>query len=935
MAKRAADRSAAQLAERVAYLERALAATSEVLGAINRSPMDLPRLLDTILTTAARLSGAPQGFLRFLEGDQLVVGAALGEALVEWASGARPLVVENDNLTGLAFAHGRTVRFDDPESDPRLSEGIRDSCRRFGFRAVLSAPLLKADGPVGAIVLARNEPVPFTDGEVSLVESFAHQAVIAIENARLFSELEERLDQQTATAEVLATISRAPTELEQVLQGIAEAAARLCRSDDVLVHRRDGNRLVTTAQHGTAFASSVGTLSPLDRESAVGLASVERRVVHIPDVLELGEGELPVTQSRSRERDVRALLAVPLLSHGESIGAILMRRREAGPFADQHVALLRTFADQAVVAMENARLFAELQERNEELTASARVLRAISEAPTDLPRVLQAVVAAAGGLCQGSVARIYRLEGEALVNVASTADRTSTVRPLERGWAAGRCVLERRTIHLPDVAALTDDEYPVTRALARRNDFRSLLVTPLMRQGEPIGVLSISYSALRPFEDRQIGQVESFADQAVIAMENARLFQELQSSVSRLTALFEVGQAITATLDLNEVLRRVLERAIGLSGADGGSIYEFDEATERFLPRASLGEMSAELAEALERGALGMDTQVGEAVRHGGPLQVPDLRRIDGGAIVDELVRTGYHAILVVPLLREGRPLGALVVRRREPGDFPVESERLLQTFGGQAALAVQNARLYEELAAQGRQLEEASRHKSEFLANMSHELRTPLNAIIGFSEVLLERYFGEVNEKQEEYLRDVLSSGQHLLSLINDILDLSKVEAGRMELELSTFALQPVLESGLVMVKERAQKQGVQLGLEVASDTGRIEADERKVKQVVFNLLSNAVKFTPAGGRVDVRAWRADGEIHVAVRDTGVGVAPEDQARIFEEFGQARQRGAAEGTGLGLTLTKRFVELHGGRIWVESAPGQGSTFTFALPVRR
>jgi signal transduction histidine kinase len=247
-----------------------------------------------------------------------------------------------------------------------------------------------------------------------------------------------------------------------------------------------------------------------------------------------------------------------------------------------------------------------------------------------------------------------------------------------------------------------------------------------------------------------------------------------------------------------------------------------------------------------------------------------------------------------------------------------------------------QRDRLLREVEETSRQLAEVSRHKSEFLANTSHELRTPLNAIIGFSEVLIEKMFGDLNDKQEEYLNDILMSGQHLLSLINDILDLSKVEAGQMELEVGEFSVREALENGLTMLKERASRHGIALGLEVDPDLGVIEADERKVKQVVFNLLSNAVKFTPDGGRVEVTAHQLDHEIQIAVRDTGIGISPEDQERIFEEFRQVGEGSArAEGTGLGLALTRKLVELHGGRIWVESAVGSGSTFTFALPLGR
>jgi signal transduction histidine kinase len=286
-------------------------------------------------------------------------------------------------------------------------------------------------------------------------------------------------------------------------------------------------------------------------------------------------------------------------------------------------------------------------------------------------------------------------------------------------------------------------------------------------------------------------------------------------------------------------------------------------------------------------------------------------------------------------MVREGRLVGCLGVTRNRPGEFPPETVELLRTFATQSALAIQNARLFREIEEKSRQLEVASQHKSEFLANMSHELRTPLNAIIGFSEVLSERMFGDLNEKQEEYLKDIYASGQHLLSLINDILDLSKIEAGRMELELTDFHLPTALDSALTLVRERAGRRSIALHLSVDERLGQIQADERKVRQVVLNLLSNAIKFTLEGGRIEVTAVPRDGSVEVSVSDTGVGIASEDQEAVFEEF---RQVGTAdkkvEGTGLGLTLCRKFVELHGGRIWVKSQLGEGSTFTFTIPVR-
>jgi signal transduction histidine kinase len=276
-------------------------------------------------------------------------------------------------------------------------------------------------------------------------------------------------------------------------------------------------------------------------------------------------------------------------------------------------------------------------------------------------------------------------------------------------------------------------------------------------------------------------------------------------------------------------------------------------------------------------------------------------------------------------------------MRRKEVRPFTDKQIELVKTFADQATIAIENVRLINEIQDKSRQLEVANKHKSDFLANMSHELRTPLNAIIGFSEALIARMFGEVNPKQDEYLNDIHSSGQHLLSLINDILDLSKVEAGRMDLELSDFHLPSALQNAMTLVRERAQSHGIELKLSLDPQVGDIRADERKFKQIVLNLLSNAVKFTPDGGRVEVEAHLNAEAVEVSVTDTGVGIAPEDQETVFEEFRQVGRdyTRKQEGTGLGLALTRRFVELHGGKIGLQSEPGKGSTFIFTLPLNR
>jgi signal transduction histidine kinase len=448
-----------------------------------------------------------------------------------------------------------------------------------------------------------------------------------------------------------------------------------------------------------------------------------------------------------------------------------------------------------------------------------------------------------------------------------------------------------------------------------------------------------------PFSPNEIALLQTFADQAVIAIENVRLFTELQErtqdltrSVGQLTALGEVGRAVSSTLDLETVLSTIVSRAIQLSGTDGGSVYEYDEATEEFTLRASRDLPEAYVEQVRDTRPRKGEGAVGRVAQTREPVQIADIS--DPAAyesrVRNTLLQIGLRALLAVPLIAEDQLVGALIVMRKRIGTFAAEEVALLQTFATQSALAIQNARLFREIADKSRQLEVASQHKSEFLANMSHELRTPLNAIIGFSEVLAEKMFGELNEKQEEYLKDIYASGNHLLSLINDILDLSKIEAGRMELELSDFHLPTALDSALTLVRERAGRRGIALQMKADERLGQILADERKVRQVVLNLLSNAIKFTPEGGRIDVAGVPKDGSVEVSVSDTGVGIAPEDQEAVFEEF---RQVGTAdkkvEGTGLGLTLCRKFVELHGGKIWVKSELGKGSTFTFTIPVRR
>jgi signal transduction histidine kinase len=470
--------------------------------------------------------------------------------------------------------------------------------------------------------------------------------------------------------------------------------------------------------------------------------------------------------------------------------------------------------------------------------------------------------------------------------------------------------------------------------ISRRLGNRTLLVTPLYREGQPFGTILLRRKEVRPFSEREIALLKTFGDQAAIAIENVRLFNETKEALDQQRASGEVLAAISNSIaDTSPVFETILDSCERLFA---GKMAVIDLVGDDGLVHlgAYHGQNRDDVARVYPH-AVDATSATGTAIATRGVVHFPDLDRVPDAAR-QAFKAFGIKAAIGAPMLWEGKGIGAIWVARDYAGPFSDKDIALLRTFADQAVIAIQNARLFREIQDKSRQLEIANQHKSEFLANMSHELRTPLNAIIGFSEVLLERLFGELNAKQDDYLKDIHSSGRHLLNLINDILDLSKVEAGRMELDLSTFDLPTAIANAMTLIRERAQQHGIAMAQEVAPELGNVVADERKFKQILLNLLSNAVKFTPDGGRIDVSAKSTGDNIIVAVHDTGIGIAPEDQEAVFEEFRQVGSNYTTkqEGTGLGLALTRRFVELHGGRISVHSESGKGSTFSFTLPIK-
>jgi GAF domain-containing protein len=930
-----------EIQERNAELRQSLdfqAASGEILASISSSITDAKPVFDAIVQSALKIFGGLGVAITLVRQDRIELVAVGGRRSFESAKRDFPLPLNRQSVNGIAILERRVVNLGDTlsrEAPPRARSNTDD------FRAIAAAPMLREGAAIGAISVTRKSPGAFTERQVALLKTFADQAVIAIENARLFNETKESLERQTATGEILRVISNSPTDVQPAFDAIARSAVTLCGGRFGCVFRYDGENAHFVAHHGF----SVEALELMQRrfprvpQGLIAPTLLDSTVSHSPDALSDARSANPELH---RALGVRGFLAVPMLLDGRPIGAISVFRRDPGPFTDAQIAVLRTFADQAVIAIENVRLFNETKEALEQQTAVSEVLRVISSSPTNVAPVLDAVAQRAAKICEASDARIFLVEGNELRHVAGFGDVPMSIKvgdrlPLTRDSVVGRATIDRLPLHIEDFKALPPLEFPVSRAI--QSGWRTNLSVPLLRENRSLGVISLRRLEVRPFSKKHIALLKTFADQAAIAIENVRLFNETKEALDLQTSTAEVLKTISrSTFDLQAVLQTLLDNATRLSGAERAVMLRPD-AHGNYFPALTFNLDAPLIARLNERPIRpGRDSINGRVLLEKKPIHVPDVLA-DPEYGRHDLVDVGhYRTVLSVPMLRDGEAIGLISLNKGSEVDpFTDKQTELVTGFAAQAVIAIENVRLFKEIEQKSAQLQVANQHKSEFLANMSHELRTPLNAIIGFSEALMERMFGELNDKQSDYLKDIHESGKHLLSLINDILDLSKIEAGRMELEVSTFDLPAALSNAMTLIRERAQRHAIGLGLEIDERLHEVDADERKFKQIMLNLLSNAVKFTPDGGKVDVSAKKFDGKIEVAVRDTGIGIAPEDQAAVFEEFKQVGRDAVhkAEGTGLGLALTKRFVELHGGAIRLESTPGKGSTFSFTLPLRQ
>jgi signal transduction histidine kinase len=586
---------------------------------------------------------------------------------------------------------------------------------------------------------------------------------------------------------------------------------------------------------------------------------------------------------------------------------------------------------------------AELSVSLEQQTAISEILRVISNSPDDVQPVLDSVAEHAARICRAQVVDIILLEDNILRSAAVFGEMRRDIGevPLDRSTVMGRAVCDMQPVQLEDQQA-AGDEFARGREFARKFGHRTILAVPLVREGRALGCILVRRHEIERFEQKDVALLTTFADQAAIAIENVRLFEaeqqrthELSESLEQQTATADVLKIISrSTFDLQSVLNTLVESVARLCDADMVSIRR--PKGVGFLHVATRG-VPSEYSEYMQSHPIepGRGTVAGRVLLEGKPVHVADVQVDPEYSMTAISQRAGFHTFLGVPLQREGNPIGIIILGRTVVRPFTDKQIELATTFADQAVIAIENVRLFEEIQEKSRQIEEASKHKSQFLANMSHELRTPLNAILGYAELVLDGIYGEAPEKMRNVLERIQTNGKHLLGLINDVLDLSKIEAGQLVLSLNDYSIKDMMQGVYVAVEPLAGNKKLNFRLEVPPDLPPARGDERRLSQVLLNLVGNAIKFTDTG-EVAMRASAANGSYTVAVRDTGPGIAEADQAKIFEEFQQSESTHtkAKGGTGLGLAIAKRIVEMHGGRLWVESTLGNGATFFFTVPLR-
>ena len=976
--------------------------TTEVLKVIGRSAFDLQPVFDTIAENAVRLCEAERAYIFRFDGNVLraVASYNVGPEMKEWVF-MNPIAPGRHSVSARSALERRTVQVPDVQADPEYAYASRDGDP---IRTILAVPMLKGHDLVGTITIYRLEVKPFTGKQIELVQTFADQAVIAIENVRLFDEvqgrtndLSESLQQQTATADVLKVISRSAFDLHAVFETLVESSVRLCGADRAFIFRFDGELLRMAA----AFNCSPEFTAWVEQHpirpgphSGAARAALERRTIHIPDVW----SDPNYTYGARDVEAIRTVLGVPILKSDDLLGVIMIFHLEVRPFTDKQIALVETFADQAAIAIENVRLFDEVQARTEDLseslqqqTATADVLKVISRSTLgvkrDLETVLETLLDSAIRLCGATRGHVYRYDGEFLRFAAAHGAwpgfrawlEANPLRP-GRGSIAGRAALDLKVCHVHDV--LLDTEYE-QRELLTQQSFRSALCVPMLGEGVLIGVIAILKPNVEPFTGKQIELVSTFADQAVIAIENVRLFDEVQArtedlreSLRQQTATADVLKVISrSTFDLETVLRTLVKSAARLCEADKATITRQREGafyrSESFGFSREFMDLVRDIPVSPDRGSA-----TGRALLEGVVVHIPDVQS-DPDYHFDEALRLGnYRTLLGVPMMREGTPIGVVTLTRSEVRPFTDKQIELVTTFADQAAIAIENVRLFEQVQARTKELSksldelrtaqdrliqtEKLASLGQLTAGIAHEIKNPLNFVNNFSALSVElvdelddvlkpapldpktrEETDELTEMLKGNLEKVVQHGKRANSIVKNMLLHSREGSS----ERRRVNLNRLVEESLNLAYHgaRAENQDFKINLEQSFDptVGKVDLFPQEITRVLINLISNgfyAATKRKAEKKLNgyeptlAAATRNLGDsVEIRIRDNGGGITPEVKEKIFNPFFTTKPPG--QGTGLGLSLSYDIVvKQHSGSIEVDTQPGEFTEFKVILP---